>query len=347
MSDSGKGRATRSDAPPFDPGLYAPDPGPRFTSIEIIAAVLTVLWCAAFGPLLLFQGDEAGSAGALGWIMALLALVLPVVLIWVAASAARGARRMREEAARLQDAIDQVRGTIAAQRSNEADPGIGALAEKLEQIAAAQREAQTQLARLAAAPQAAEAAIVSPRVAPTPDPAADTPPQPSLGLGTPTPPLDEPMTVAEFVKALDFPQTDRDAEGFRVLRKALRDPLTQRLVRASQDVLTLLSQDGIYMDDLKPDRARPEVWRRFAHGERGRQIAGLGGVHDRSSLALASGRMKQDPVFRDAVHHFLRHFDHTIMEFERHATDEDIVRLADTRTARAFMLLGRVTGVFA
>ena len=56
--------------------------------------------------------------------------------------------------------------------------------------------------------------------------------------------------------------------------------------------------------------------------------------------------MKKDPIFRDAAHHFLRHFDRTFMEFERHASDEDIARLAETRTARAFMLLGRVTGTF-
>jgi hypothetical protein len=107
-----------------------------------------------------------------------------------------------------------------------------------------------------------------------------------------------------------------------------------------------MSQDGIYMDDLRPDRSRPEVWRRFAQGERGRTVAGLGGINDRSSLVLSAGRMKKDPVFRDAAHHFLRHFDKTFMEFERHASDEEIARLAETRTARAFMLLGRVTGTF-
>ena len=56
--------------------------------------------------------------------------------------------------------------------------------------------------------------------------------------------------------------------------------------------------------------------------------------------------MKKDPVFRDAVHHFLRHFDRTFMDFERNATDADIVALANTRTARAFMLLGRAAGTF-
>ena len=100
------------------------------------------------------------------------------------------------------------------------------------------------------------------------------------------------------------------------------------------------------MDDLRPDLARPEIWRRFATGERGRAIAALGGIRDRSSLALAAGRMKQDPIFRDAAHHFLRRFDNSFVEFEETATDAEIAALADTRTARAFMLLGRVAGIF-
>ena len=134
--------------------------------------------------------------------------------------------------------------------------------------------------------------------------------------------------------------------GFDALREALRNRHARQLIQASQDVLTLLSQDGIYMDDLNPDMARPDVWRMFAHGVRGRQIAALGGVRDRSSLALAAGRMREDPIFRDAVHHFLRRFDKSFAQFESEASDAEISELAGTRTARAFMLLGRVAGVF-
>ncbi|MEC7258166.1 MAG: hypothetical protein VXW58_10130, partial [Pseudomonadota bacterium] len=150
----------------------------------------------------------------------------------------------------------------------------------------------------------------------------------------------------DFVRALNFPETAEDEAGFAALRRAMRDRKTAQIVQASQDVLTLLSQDGIYMDDLRPDMARPEVWRQFAQGARGRAIAPLGGVHDRSSLALSAGRMKQDPIFRDAAHHFLRLFDRMFAEFETTASDADISALSDTRTARAFMLLGRVAGTF-
>jgi hypothetical protein len=56
--------------------------------------------------------------------------------------------------------------------------------------------------------------------------------------------------------------------------------------------------------------------------------------------------MRQDTIFRDTAHHFLRQFDKTFQEFEKNASDQEIAALAETRTARAFMLLGRVTGIF-
>src|SRR5690606_10299418 len=165
-------------------------------------------------------------------------------------------------------------------------------------------------------------------------------------LGTPADELRAPVSVADFIRALNFPDSAEDREGFRALRRALDDRTVAKLIRAAQDVLNLMAQDGIYMDDLKPDRARPEIWRRFAQGERGREVAALGGVRDRSSMALTAGRMRNDTIFRDAAHHFLRQFDKTFAEFEQNATDQEVAELAETRTARAFMLLGRVTGTF-
>ena len=98
--------------------------------------------------------------------------------------------------------------------------------------------------------------------------------------------------------------------------------------------------------DLTPEQARPDLWRRFSSGERGRSMAGLGDIRDRSALTLTAARMKADPVFRDAAHHFLRHFDKTFSDFEPTATDSELADLGNTRTARAFMLFGRVTGIF-
>jgi len=219
------------------------------------------------------------------------------------------------------------------------------LERKLDEIASAAKQTQNTVATFATTRDTPVSAA-TPRQPALVKPDTDSSSQPTLALGTPTESLLPPLSIDDFIGALDFPEDENDTEGFRQLRLALADHESSKLVRASQDVLTLLSQDGIYMDDLNPDRSRPELWRDFAKGQRGPSVAGIGGVHDRSSLALASGRMRSDAVFRDAVHHFLRQFDKTFSRFCEAASDQDITRLADTRTARCFMLLGRVTGTF-
>jgi hypothetical protein len=327
---------------PLDLGLYAREaPARRITIIELGAAALTCLWLVAV--IVLNSGSDDGTPTRFAdGVLTILAILMPIALIWVAATALRTARGLREEAARLQASIDAMRAAYVDQQQRATMDLRPAVVEKLEELVESTRAAQAAGAPIfsslrALAPPEERAAVIQPA------PAADLP-QPGLALATPV--ERDPISVADFIKALNFPENEHDKEGFRTLRRALEDRATERLIRASQDVLTLLSQDGIYMDDLRPDRARPEIWRRFAQGERGRAVAALGGIHDRSSLVLAAGRMKKDPVFRDAAHHFLRHFDRTFMEFEKNASDAEIVAMAGTRTARAFMLIGRVAGTF-
>jgi hypothetical protein len=56
--------------------------------------------------------------------------------------------------------------------------------------------------------------------------------------------------------------------------------------------------------------------------------------------------MRQDSIFRDTSHHFLRTFDQTFAQVADSLTDQEIIQLTNTRTARAFMLLGRAAGLF-
>lgn len=326
------------------------EPTPRMTTTEWIAVVLSLVWVASVVSFVLTANGGRGltvEGGALETVMTLLAIFLPIAMIWVAATTSRTVREMREEAARLKAAVEAMR-TAYVQQSQAAALGIKPSVErKLDEIAAAQRQTETAISVFTSRRDSHQTQPSADRKAaltlPPPGTAED---EPKLALGTPAEELRAPISIADFVRALNFPESPDDKDGFRALRAGLEDPRVARLIRAAQDVLTLLSQDGIYMDDLKPDRARPEIWRKFAQGERGRAIAALGGIRDRSSLALTAGRMRSDPVFRDAGHHFLRQFDKTFAEFERNATDIEIAELAETRTARAFMLFGRVTGTF-
>ncbi|WP_424942412.1 hypothetical protein [Aliiroseovarius crassostreae] len=327
-----------------------PLPAPEPTSLsagEVIGLAISAVWlfaCAAF--FIVLGGGAAGGSDPLRFVMTLLAVFMPVALIWVAVAAMRSARIMREESARLQAAIDGIRHSYLQQQVG----GVkhpSQMEKKIEEIAEVSKKTETALATFTSIRPGG--IKTDPAATPAMVPGSDTPvpeDQASLALGTPPEDMTPPLSIEDFIRALHFPENENDAEGFRALRRALSDRQVSGLVQAAQDVLTLLSQDGIYMDDLRPDRAKPEVWRKFAVGERGRTVAALGGVRDRSSLALTAGRMRQDPIFRDAAHHFLRKFDRIFVEFEQNASDADIAELSDTRTARAFMLLGRVTGTF-
>jgi hypothetical protein len=333
-------------------GLYDRPTGGRVTGIEVVALVLSLVWLVSSGVVFFVldipqvAGESAGdSLGVLRFLMTMLVVFLPVAMIWVGATAARSSRVMREESARLQAAIDAIRKTYLAQAQGRVSSDDTTIAKKLEEIAEAQKQTEIALATFSSSRDRDRLDLL--RAAPKPEPGADAPEdQAPLPLGTPAEDLAPPLERGDFIRALNFPETAEDEEGFAALRKALKDRQAAGLIQAAQDILTLLSQDGIYMDDLRPDRARPEIWRRFAQGERGRQIAALGGIRDRSSLALTAGRMKQDPIFRDTGHHFLRRFDKMLADFCETGSDADIVDLSDTRTARAFMLLGRVTGMF-
>ncbi len=328
-------------------GIYSrSDQRPAIDPADIVAGVVSVLWLALIGGFFLFSGEGTGTGGALSSIMVLVAIFLPIALIWIAAITLRTARAVRSETERLQSAIDAMRYAYVSQ----AQAGLNRITveKRLDEIAASTRQTENAVVTFATSrdpglvqPSADRKAALA-----APKPANPEEEQPTLALGTPAEALARPVSIADFIRALNFPDNANDTEGFKALRRALEDRALAKLIRAAQDALTLLSQDGIYMDDLRPDRARPELWRRFAQGERGREFGALGGIRDRSSLALTAGRMRQDAIFRDTAHHFLRQFDKTLSEFEKNATDAEIAELTETRTARAFMLLGRVTGIF-
>lgn len=316
----------------------------RITSIEIVALILSGLWLAGTGLFIVIAGPESdtGEAGGTGrFVMFVVAVLMPAAMIWIAAIGLRASRIMREESRHIRAAIDMIAHGGAHDTQPEDSSSDPSVVRKLEEIAKAQRKTESALAVFSSI---REPAPVRPSP-PAPKPATGDN-QVALPLDTPAEDSQPPLERSDFIRALNFPETAEDKAGFAALRKALKDRPTAQLIQAAQDILTLMSQDGIYMDDLPPDMAHPKTWRRFAAGERGRAIASLGGIRDRSSLALTATRMRQDAIFRDAAHHFLRRFDRMFTEFAETATDAEISELSDTRTARAFMLLGRVAGTF-
>lgn len=151
---------------------------------------------------------------------------------------------------------------------------------------------------------------------------------------------------SDLIRALNFPEDESDRDGFEAIKKVLPNRHVAQLLQASEDVLSMLAQEGIYMDDLSTDPANPDLWHRFTRGARGEDVSEMGTIVDQAALALARGRTRADSIFKDSSLHFLRLFDRFLQEFLDQATDKEVEELAETRTGRAFQLLARVSGTF-
>ncbi|NHF73623.1 hypothetical protein [Paracoccus xiamenensis] len=307
-----------------------PGDGGRGNRALVIGAGLTALWLVM---LLVFWLTSSGTAaGAPRWISVVAAL-MPLGLIWMAVGIARAIDTLRAEADTLRAQLDRERLMAEPPRRMSS---AGADTTPAPATPASR-------APIPAAPRPAAAPRTMPAPRRTEPTAATDPRQTSLGLDAPEP-LELPGETV--ILALNFPDGPDDTAAIAALREALRDPDQARLIRSAQDVVTLLAERGIITDELQPDPTDPAAWRRFGDGQRGRAVGDVGAIRDPAALEAATAAMRADEVFRDAVHHFLRLFDRNITELMPQLSDDEILWLAETRSARAFMLLARAAGLF-
>lgn len=191
-----------------------------------------------------------------------------------------------------------------------------------------------------------------PAARPSPARPAEARPAPQPGARAPRPAGgsqpggNEDLTLPDLIRALHFPETPDDMAGFRALQRALRHHKAGQVVQAAQDMLTLLSQDGLYMDDLEPEVAQAGIWRQIAAGDRQAAAPALAAADDEAAVRACAERMRSNTVYRDTAQHFLRRFDQMLADMVPEISDEAIEALAATRSARAFLLVGRAAGVF-
>jgi hypothetical protein len=318
-------------------------------------------------------GGQAGGATFLDGLFLLIAWVLPLVLVALAAWLAEELQRQRAVVAALADLVPPLIGALDGTRDaleshepvspqairREIEAALlgagraGDAAAQLERLLSGQAEQRAALQTLLAR-SAAPAPPAEPGRRGEPAPAAARPARRAASPPATEPPLPllpEAEGVARpdwptLIRALDFPRDAEDREGFRALKAALRHHGLAQMLQAAEDVLTLLAQEGVFVDDLGPEPGDPEAWRRFMAGRRGAEAAGVGAIRDPQALEIARALTKSDPIFRDTALFFQRRFDAVLGEFAAGAGDAAILELADTRSARAFMLLGRLSGSF-
>lgn len=306
--------------------------------LVLIGLAASAAWLALAG---LFAAFVPGNGA--GWLVWTVGFVMPLALIWLAVWSARSLSLLRQEAGDLRALLAQMRdggvsGPVQSARPVDSRPGPAATQDAFADSGSGRGPA--------ALPPSAGARMATRRPAPAASrpvaAAAQDGRQASLQLDSPA--MTE-LTAPELYFALNFPDGPEDREAIRCLRLALSDPGMARLIRAAQDVVTLLAGQGVYMDELRIPETDPDLWHRFAEGARGEAIAGLAVIGDDAALHIAGEMLRGDEVFRDVAHHFLRHFDRLL---NRKAQDEGpqlLAVLAETRSGRAFLLLAQVTGM--
>lgn len=337
------------------------------TSLVWIVVVLAY----GIGFLSVVAGTQSRGTVFLDAMFFLVALVLPLGLVWLVAWLADELTRQREiiaalaeATAPLMEALEETRSSLSQHASpqamaeavgaavGEAVSGVRApdVSRSLNDLVAGQARLEAALGRLAA---------ISPAAPPAPRALAQRKPSSAAAplrsdaqegnAGAPELPLD---TAApdlgwdDLVRALDFPRDADDHEGFRALTAAQKQPKLGQTIQAAEDVLNLLSQEGIFVDELSVQEVDPSVWRRFMSGVRGAKVSAIGGVTDEKAIEVASRLLKSDAVFRDTALFFLRRFERVLAEHARDADDDELAAISGTRSGRAFMLLSRTSGMF-
>lgn len=313
----------------------------------IVATILSVVW------VILLAGYGAGYFGLLGdiaeprdaafleIIFFLIVLVLPLAFVWLGSALIRRSFQIQDEARRLEREVRELRtgGTTQSQNGVSQprikDSRVETLQQRVTDLTNQIKQMETTITsvrQMQAAMQTQTSTTTQSH-------------EPAAAIRA-SEPIDQTMDWTDLLRALNFPRDEKDAEGFRALRLAKRDEGTGQLLRAAEDVLNLLAQEGIYMDDLRPEIAPAHDWRMFAEGTRGSDVDTVGGILAPEAMERIEARKETDQIFRDTSLHFLRRFDIMLKNFTEGASDAQIQLLADTRTGRAFMLLGRSAGMF-
>ena len=142
MSEKRKGDA------PLDLGIYGRPVKSRISTTDIVAAVLSVIWIGAIVAFFMVT-DATGGTEPLTFVFTALAILLPLAMIWVAATVAKTARVTREEAARLQAALDAMRHTYVVQQQTAGLSIKPSVERKLDEIAETARKTEVALTTFA------------------------------------------------------------------------------------------------------------------------------------------------------------------------------------------------------
>jgi hypothetical protein len=157
---------------------------------------------------------------------------------------------------------------------------------------------------------------------------------------------DGPLTWELILKALHFPNDEHDLMGFSALKIARKNNTFSELLQVSEDFLNLIAQDAIYLDDLKIEPPPVEAWLSFISTNQNLNRRRLNCVGIDRQIKRLKSRIKTDTIFRDTSLMLMRRFDVLLRDHLKLANDDQIFKIAETRTGKAFLIVGKLSDSF-
>ena len=298
--------------------------------VILLAIILSALW-AGFAIIVLYPiRTEISLNVDADALRDAVALIGPILLIWLAAAHFRSSRNARDHIWALYSELNSLRESLYPEAQREED---GFQEEPLDTHAEPELPAETEPSAEA---YGSDPTLTSdteyeeqPEDASPSHPETDSAARMSLPLDT-------------LIRALSFADHEDDAEGFEAIDRAMDNEATAKLLDASQDVLHRLSALDIFVDNLPLDIAQHEVWRLHAANASKSEIATLGAITETDVLERVANLLEQDEQFRESAQNLVDQVNDQMMDIIGDADADQVAAFANSRTIRAFILLGNI-----
>jgi len=332
----------------LDLGVYGKENNSNSFFIDITAIVLSIAWVVFSIFFLTFREKTSlNSPSETSFILNCMAVFVPVAMIATISMSLKISKKLKEQTIKFQTEIDALRRTYVTQQQVSGLSVRSNAERQNDEVTKSSQKTETEVAKFSSRRDLNNDHIENLALRKT---------KPSFLKEEPLLPLEEDnnalnrpntlISVGEFIRAANFPDDENDKEGLRSLRKALLDRDLAKLLHAAQDSLRIMSEDGVYIDSIQFKTGKVELWRNFGNGTRGKKLSGIVNFDNNTNLQKVNSRFKNDTVFKDVTHHFLRQFDLIFTEFSKSASDDEILQFSKTRTALVFLILADLAGTF-
>ncbi|MCI4662197.1 MAG: hypothetical protein MRY63_10320 [Neomegalonema sp.] len=283
-------------------------------------------------------------------------------------------------AASAQSEVSTEQQEAPAPQGPRSEPTRNALSEQMERLRparkdpldldaiarekAAKAEAPAPAAALAqvadAAPQepVAQEPVAQAPVAEPVAPQAVQPETPVVAPAAKAPPKAEPLPAPfappaggldwhKLIRAANFPDSEDDKETLAAIYAVLSDPDAAAMLQHAEDALSALADVDVFMDEFEPMHAPSSLWQTYIENNDAPNIMELGGILDPHALEDAEELLSEREGFEGIVDGFIASYERVLEKMFAAGQEPTLaVKLADTRTGRAYMLLARASKHF-